>query len=137
VRVSWIMIDEELQNEVDDVEAVPIEEPKPEHKPKSEISQRLVNQTKKIGGAFKTERLKSFWQECKRVLRVTKKPDKQEFMTIVKISSMGMGVVGIVGFLIHFAFSEFENGRAEFRTKITGNRRCGGCTCCRGNQKDS
>jgi protein transport protein SEC61 subunit gamma-like protein len=41
--------------------------------------------------------------ECKRVLRVTKKPDKQEFTTIVKISSIGMAIIGVVGFLVHFA----------------------------------
>lgn len=48
------------------------------------------------------KKLKRFWIECKRVLRVTKKPDKQEFKLIVKISAIGMAVMGIIGFLIHF-----------------------------------
>ncbi len=48
----------------------------------------------------KLERLKEFLTECKRVLRVTKKPDREEFRTIVKISGLGMLVIGVVGFLV-------------------------------------
>ncbi len=48
------------------------------------------------------KKLKRFWLECKRVLRVTKKPDGPEFKLIVKISALGMAVIGVVGFLIHF-----------------------------------
>ncbi len=38
--------------------------------------------------------------EYKRVLRVTKKPSAIEFKTIVKVSGLGMAVIGIIGFLI-------------------------------------
>ncbi|MBW2969665.1 protein translocase SEC61 complex subunit gamma [Candidatus Woesearchaeota archaeon] len=71
---------------------------------KKELPKKLVEEPKKIGAPFpgKLERLKAFITECKRVLRVTKKPDKQEFVTIVKISSIGMGIIGIIGFLVHF-----------------------------------
>ena len=48
------------------------------------------------------KKLKRFWIECKRVLRVTKKPDGPEFKLVVKISALGMAVIGIIGFLIHF-----------------------------------
>ena len=48
------------------------------------------------------KKLKRFWIECKRVLRVTKKPDSQEFKLIVKISGVGMAIIGVIGFLIHF-----------------------------------
>lgn len=73
--------------------------------PKQEIPKKLADEPKKIGSPIpgKLDRLKSFIIECKRVLRVTKKPDKQEFITIVKISAIGMGVIGLIGFLIHFA----------------------------------
>lgn len=47
-------------------------------------------------------KMKRFWIECKRVLRVTKKPDKQEFKLIVKISGVGMAIIGVIGFLISF-----------------------------------
>ena len=48
------------------------------------------------------QKLKDFWTECVRVIRVTKKPDKGEFKTIVKISGIGMGIIGFIGFLVHF-----------------------------------
>ncbi len=46
-------------------------------------------------------RIQSFIIECKRVLIVTKKPDREEFKTIVKISGLGILVIGLVGFVIH------------------------------------
>ncbi len=48
------------------------------------------------------KRLKDFAVECKRVLKVTKKPSKFEFKTIVKVSGLGMAIIGVIGFLIHF-----------------------------------
>ena len=51
----------------------------------------------------KWQKLKNFGVECMRVLRVTKKPDKAEFKTIVKISGSGMAIIGFIGFFIHFA----------------------------------
>jgi len=46
---------------------------------------------------------KSFILECKRVLKITKKPDKMEFKTIVKISGLGIIIIGLVGFIIQIA----------------------------------
>ena len=46
-------------------------------------------------------KLKSFLLECKRVLRITRKPTKEEFKTIVKASALGMAIIGALGFLIH------------------------------------
>jgi protein transport protein SEC61 subunit gamma-like protein len=48
----------------------------------------------------KSYKLKMFINECKRVLRVTKRPDSFEFKTIVKVSGIGMGLIGLVGFLV-------------------------------------
>jgi len=45
-------------------------------------------------------KLKSFILKCKRVLKVTKKPDSVEFQTIVKISGVGIAIIGGIGFLI-------------------------------------
>lgn len=45
-------------------------------------------------------KLKSFIGECLRVLRVTKKPDAIEFKTIVKVSGLGILIIGLVGFVI-------------------------------------
>lgn len=120
--------DEELQEEVAEIEAASEEqaekiepvieettsEPVEQHEPepvieesapvKDEIPKRLEAQPRQIGAPIsgRMERLKAFILECKRVLRVTKKPDKQEFTTIVKISAIGMAIIGVVGFLVHF-----------------------------------
>ncbi len=44
---------------------------------------------------------KEFIKECKRVLKVTRKPNKEEFKTIVKVSGLGMILIGSIGFLLH------------------------------------
>jgi len=45
-------------------------------------------------------KIKRFAIECKRVLKITKKPDKLEFQVIVKVSGLGMIIIGLVGFII-------------------------------------
>ena len=42
----------------------------------------------------------NFINKCKIVLRVTKKPTKQEFMTIFKVSGIGTIAIGLIGFII-------------------------------------
>lgn len=51
------------------------------------------------------QKLSSFIVECKRVLRVTKKPDSDEYKTIVKVAGLGILLIGAVGFLL-FIFKE-------------------------------
>lgn len=51
----------------------------------------------------KFQLFKDFLVECQRVLRITKKPNKEELKTIVKISGLGMLVIGLMGFFIHLA----------------------------------
>ena len=48
-------------------------------------------------------RFKSFINECIRVLKITRKPSKEEFKTIVKVSGLGMIVIGLLGFIITMA----------------------------------
>ncbi len=45
-------------------------------------------------------KIKKIFNEWIRVLRVTKKPDAAEFKTIVKVSGLGMTIIGAVGFII-------------------------------------
>jgi len=45
-------------------------------------------------------KLKSFISECIRVLKITKKPDSMEFKTIVKVSGLGILVIGLIGFVV-------------------------------------
>ncbi|PIN74809.1 protein translocase SEC61 complex subunit gamma [Candidatus Woesearchaeota archaeon CG10_big_fil_rev_8_21_14_0_10_37_12] len=76
--------------------------------PQAEVPNKLVQQTQRIGSGLREkipagwERLKQFSKECLRVLRVTKKPDKEEYKTIVKISAAGMALIGFIGFIVYF-----------------------------------
>ena len=45
-------------------------------------------------------KMKSFLQEAIRVLRVTKKPNAAEFKTTLKVSGLGILIIGLLGFLI-------------------------------------
>ena len=45
-------------------------------------------------------RLRGFINESARVLKVTRKPSKIEFQTIVKASGLGMVIIGVLGFII-------------------------------------
>jgi len=53
------------------------------------------------GQPSKLDRLKAFYRECLRVFKITKKPNREEFTTIVKISGVGILIIGAIGFLIH------------------------------------
>ena len=45
-------------------------------------------------------KLKRWWKETVRVLRVTKKPNKEEFQSVVKVTGLGMAIIGVIGFVI-------------------------------------
>ena len=45
-------------------------------------------------------KIKSFIQESIRVLKVTKKPDATEFKTVVKVSGLGILIIGLIGFVV-------------------------------------
>ena len=45
-------------------------------------------------------KIRAFLQEAIRVLKVTKKPDATEFKTIVKVSGLGIVIIGLLGFAV-------------------------------------
>ncbi len=45
-------------------------------------------------------KLKSFILECRRVWKVTKKPNRPEFISIIKVTGLGILIIGFIGFLI-------------------------------------
>jgi len=45
-------------------------------------------------------KFKKFIKECIRVLKVTRKPSSEEFKSIVKVTSLGILIIGIIGFII-------------------------------------
>lgn len=103
--------DEQMEKQIEENIKEHIAPEKPQEKKsffkkiKPELPKRFKKQPQKIGAPLpnRKDRFKRFFQECKRVLRVTKKPDKQEFLTIVKVSALGMAVIGVIGFLISLA----------------------------------
>ena len=49
----------------------------------------------------KWSKFKSFLLESKRVYKITKKPSGEEFKVIVKVTSIGILLIGLLGFIIH------------------------------------
>jgi protein transport protein SEC61 subunit gamma-like protein len=56
-----------------------------------------IQQQESTGIIYKIQRL---LLEYKRVITVTKKPTKEEFITIVKVSAFGILAIGLLGFII-------------------------------------
>ncbi len=54
------------------------------------------------------ERIANFWDQCKRVLRVTKKPDKEEYKVITKVAAIGILIIGGIGFMLRMAEESFS-----------------------------
>lgn len=44
--------------------------------------------------------IKNFIEKIRRVLLVSSKPDKEEFKQSVKITGLGIVIIGVVGFVI-------------------------------------
>lgn len=54
------------------------------------------------------KKLKRFYKECVRVLKVTEKPSNEEFKTVTKVTGLGMLVIGGLGFIISILFRIFK-----------------------------
>ena len=52
-------------------------------------------------------KLKSFGVQCRRVFQVTKKPTNDELKVIVKVTGIGIAIIGGIGFLIHLVWNLF------------------------------
>lgn len=52
--------------------------------------------------------LQNFAFKCARVWKITRKPTKEEFKTIAKASSLGILVIGLIGFLIATIMNVFS-----------------------------
>lgn len=42
------------------------------------------------------------FNEYKRILLISRKPTKEEYLNVVKISAIGIGLIGLMGFVIQF-----------------------------------
>ncbi|MBU2576763.1 MAG: protein translocase SEC61 complex subunit gamma [Nanoarchaeota archaeon] len=54
-----------------------------------------------------SENIRSFIAKSKRVWLVLKKPSKNEYTTIAKISAIGILILGVLGFLISIIMKSF------------------------------
>ena len=46
------------------------------------------------------ERFDKTIKDCKRVLKVSRKPDKEEYLEFSKIVAIGIAIIGVVGCII-------------------------------------
>ncbi len=46
------------------------------------------------------DKAKRFWKQTVRVMRITKKPGKEEYITVLKVTAIGMALIGFSGFAI-------------------------------------
>jgi protein transport protein SEC61 subunit gamma-like protein len=49
----------------------------------------------------------SFLKQCQRVLHVSKKPDRTEYINVAKITGIGIIIIGVIGFIINISASIF------------------------------
>ncbi|WP_295722683.1 protein translocase SEC61 complex subunit gamma [uncultured Methanobrevibacter sp.] len=46
------------------------------------------------------ERLQDFTKEARRVIKVSKKPDREEYLNFSKVTGIGILLIGLIGFII-------------------------------------
>ncbi len=56
--------------------------------------------------------LRSFLSQCARTLKLAVKPGKSELWLSIKICFLGMGAVGVIGFIIKLLASVLQPGAA-------------------------
>ena len=52
-------------------------------------------------------RIKDMLDNYKRVLQIARKPDREEFIHTAKICGAGMGIVGVLGFILYLISTVF------------------------------
>lgn len=46
------------------------------------------------------ESIYGFLKQCERVLKVSRKPDNEEYKTVSKVTGIGIIIIGVIGFII-------------------------------------
>jgi protein transport protein SEC61 subunit gamma-like protein len=54
----------------------------------------------------KTPMIPLKFSEYSRILRLTRKPTREEFLTIAKVAGAGILIIGVMGFIIYFFLTE-------------------------------
>jgi protein transport protein SEC61 subunit gamma-like protein len=64
----------------------------------------------------KLEELKTFLEECRRVWLVLKKPTKDEYLAVAKVTALGISLLGIIGYVIHVPATYIKGLLKPFKT---------------------
>ena len=46
------------------------------------------------------ESMANFIKQCQRVLKVSRKPDREEYINVPKVTGIGIILIGVIGFII-------------------------------------
>ncbi|MBI2572793.1 protein translocase SEC61 complex subunit gamma [Candidatus Woesearchaeota archaeon] len=46
-------------------------------------------------------RVQRFIKETLRVIHITKKPNRTEYISLVKVTGLGIAIIGLIGFVLH------------------------------------
>jgi len=94
-------LDETALDAAETVEEAPVETA--QHQASQQQSHHHTSHAAPVGPPKpgRMDKLKQFTRECVRVYKVTKKPNKPVFMTIVKVSAVGILIIGAIGFIVH------------------------------------
>jgi protein transport protein SEC61 subunit gamma and related proteins len=71
---------------------------------RSYLNRSAVTFKKGILFQLKMGDFKSFLAECKRVLLITRKPSPQEYKDLIKITGLGLIIIGFVGFVVQVLY---------------------------------
>jgi len=52
-------------------------------------------------------KIKSFLLQCRRVWHALRKPSRQEFQSVAKISAIGIALLGVIGFIVSMLMKSF------------------------------
>lgn len=70
---------------------------------KQEESKKVEGGKKETGPSF-FGKIKNKLSEYRRVIAVASKPDKEEFVSSVKITGFGILLIGVIGFIIYLTY---------------------------------
>lgn len=50
------------------------------------------------------ESMNRFFKECKRVFKVSKKPNREEYLNFSKVTAIGIAIIGVIGIVMALIF---------------------------------
>jgi len=68
---------------------------------RTDTEKSTENSKRKMNFKNIPRKLASFTEQSKRVWQITRKPSMQEFKIVAAVSAIGIGIVGLLGFLLY------------------------------------